>query len=128
MQQEVMEYPDYNSPDKLASYLRRAQALPVRVPDIFTNILSLRDLSNDDKNTFIRMYCALVPDFMRQMRGSHDYPYHYPESSRQVDSFASEPDDSQYVRDRYGTLPGKSTIVVGPGGKSRRKSRRKSSR
>jgi len=122
MEPELMEYPDYDSPDKLASYLRRAQAL--NVPPIFTNILSLRDLSNEDKTTFIRMYCALVPDFMRQMRGSHDYPYHYPSPSREVESFAAEPDDSQFVRDRYGSLPGKSSLVV-RGGKSRRKSRRK---
>ena len=66
MAAELMEYPDYYKTDKLASYLRRAQA--VNVPPIFTNILSSRDLSVDDKNIFINMYCALVPDFMRQMR------------------------------------------------------------
>ena len=125
MAAELMEYPDYYKTDKLASYLRRAQA--VNVPPIFTNILSSRDLSVDDKNIFINMYCALVPDFMRQMRGSHDHPHHDPSASREIESVSSESDGSEYVRDRFGTLPGESTLVA-KGGKTRRKSRRKSRR
>ena len=123
MEAELMEYPDY-SPEKLASYLKRARAL--EVDSIFTNILSSGDLSNEDKNKFIQMYCALFPDFMRQMRASHDHPFHHPTSSREVEHVPYYDPDEPTQYQRPARPP--STLIVNEGGKSRRRSNRKSRR
>lgn len=155
--QVVMEYPNYSSSgsDGLASYLVRAQAIGVH--PIFTTMLSLREdcLSAADKNIFIDMYCALFPDFMRQMRGSYDQRYPDPPANREVESVPYyDPDEpTQYQRHPYGA-PAQSSVVVGDsrpsarseyqygnvnddrdpsddeygGSKSRRRSNRKSSR
>jgi hypothetical protein len=126
MEQALMEYPDYSNGGYygLESYLLRAEQMGA--DPIFLKIMRLRELTNEDKNAFINIYCDA--SFMRQMKGSHHPQYHHPSESREVESFAAEPDDSQYVRDRFGTLPGKSKLIVGPGGKSRRRSNRKSRR
>ena len=152
----VIEYPNYDMHGQDESYLRRAQAAGVH--PLFTTILSLKEdcLSRFDKNAFIEMYCTAAPDFMRQMKGSHDTRYPDLPTNRAVTRVSPyDPNEpTQYIQFPFGKP--QSNIVVGEsrparqafqpgnvngdypsddelgGGKSRRisnrKSRRKSSR
>ena len=128
-----MEYPNYSSSgyNGLESYLRRAQTVPVH--PIFPKILRLGDdlLSIEDKNTFIDMYCAAVPDFMSLMNRSYDSTYPDPPPNREVTYVSADEHDPKFYEHPYGAngeKRPKSTIVVRDGGKSRRRSNRKSRR
>jgi hypothetical protein len=150
MEPVLMEYPDYSSGGYygLESYLLRAEQMGA--DPIFLKIMRLRELTNEDKNAFINIYCDA--SFMRQMKGSHLPQYNHPTAGRELESFPAV-DHNGYNQYPYGTKPKPSTLVVGKsyparqeyqygkvnddrdpsddelgGGKSRRRSNRKSRR
>ena len=131
--QVLMEYPNYSSygSDGLESYLNRAEQMGAA--PIFIKIMRLRELTPDEKNEFINIYCDAR--FMIQMKGSYDPRYDHPTAGREIEHvpYVNEHDAQFY--DPYAPNAKKiqrNEIKVlnslGTGGKSRRRSNRKSRR
>ena len=130
MQQYEFYLKYHRTPEALKTYLDIAEG--AGADPIFLKIMRLSDLTDDEKGEFVTIYCD-AGDIRNQKRA-------YQEQLESVNSKRTPPvtyvpyvdeHDPKYYEHPYGAngeKRPKSTIVVRDGGKSRRRSNRKSRR